>query len=250
MKLAIIEEEPVHTELLSQYIETWSNDRNIPVEVTPFINAESFLFMWEEQHDFDVLLVDIRMKEMTGMEMAKKVREQDSDIAIIFTTGIADYMEEGYEVEAMHYLLKPVSRDKICQCMDRVMQKVCREQFLLVKTKGETLKLSVKAIMYVETMCHGCMIEFCPQDGRTFQVETTESISELEKRLSDTDFVRCHRAYLCRIDKIRYISRAWIELDNGSRILVSRRLYSYVNHCFNDYFKRVKGKNGSKGYRH
>lgn len=244
MKLAIIEDEQVHTDLLSQYVEMWSKDRNIPVAITPFSSAESFLFTWEEQRDFDVLLVDIQMKEMTGMEMAKRVREQDPDIAIIFTTGIADYMEEGYEVEAMHYLLKPVSREKLCQCMDRVLQRESHEQFLLVKTKEETLKLSVKAIMYVEAMGHGCMIEFCSQTGRTFQVEAAESISELEKRLSAIDFVRCHRAYLCRIDKIRYISRAWIEMDNGSRILVSRRLYSYVNQRFISYFKREKEKNG------
>ena len=244
MKLAIIEDEQVHTDLLNQYIEMWSIEKNIQVTVTPFSSAESFLFTWEEQRDFDVLLVDIQMKEMTGMEMAKRVREQDPDIAIIFTTGIADYMEEGYEVDAIHYLLKPVSREKLCQCMDRVLQKGCREQFLLVKTKEETLKLSVKSIMYVEAMGHGCMIEFCPHADRTFQVEITESISELEERLGESDFVRCHRAYLCRIDKIRYISRAWIEMDNGSRILVSRRLYSYVNQRFISYFSREKEKNG------
>lgn len=244
MKLAIIEDEQVHTDLLSQYVEMWSKDRNIPVAVTPFSGAESFLFTWEEQRDFDVLLVDIQMKEMTGMEMAKRVREQNPDIAIIFTTGVADYMEEGYEVEAMHYLLKPISMEKLCQCMDRVLQKGCREQYLLVKTREETLKLSVKAIMYVEAMGHGCVIEFCPQSGRTFQVETTESISELERKLDENDFVRCHRAYLCRIDKIRYISRAWIELDNGSRILVSRRMYSYVNQRFSSFFKREEEKNG------
>ena len=244
MKIAIIEDEQVHTELLSQYIETWSNDRNIPVKIMPFSSAESFLFMWEEQRDFDVLLVDIRMKDMTGMEMAKQVREQDSDIAIIFTTGIADYMEEGYEVDAMHYLLKPVDRDKLYRCMDRVMQRGSHEQFLLVKTKEETLKISEKAIMYVEAIGHRCLIEFCLQTGRTFQVETAESISELGKRLSDADFVRCHRAYLCRIDKIRYVSRTWIEMDNGSRIPVSRRSYSYVNKKFISYFKREKEKNG------
>lgn len=244
MKLAIIEDEQVHTELLSQYIENWSKDRNIPVTIAHFSSAESFLFTWEEKRDFDVLLVDIQMKEMTGMEMARRVREQDPDIIIIFTTGIADYMEEGYEVEAMHYLLKPISRDKLYQCMDRALQKGSRDRFLLIKTKEETLKLSVKSIMYVEAMGHGCVIEFCPLPGRTFQVETTEGISELEETLGEPDFVRCHRAYLCRIDKIKYISRAWIEMDNGSRIAVSRRLYSHVNHMFINCFKREKEKNG------
>ena len=244
MKLAIIEDEQVHSDLLNQYIEMWSKDRDIPVMITSFPSAESFLFTWEEERDFDVLFVDIQMKEMNGMEMARRVREQDPDIAIIFTTGITDYMEEGYEVEAMHYLVKPVNREKLCQCMDRVLRKGSQEQFLLVKSKEETLKLSVKSILYVEAMGHGCVIEFCPQSGRTFQVETTEGISELARKLGEPDFVRCHRSYLCRIDKIYHISRAWIEMDNGSRIPVSRRVYAYVNQMFIRYFKGEKEKDG------
>lgn len=244
MKLAIIEDEQAHTDILNRYIGMWSKDRDIPVVITSFPSAESFLFAWEEDCDFDVLFVDIQMREMNGMEMARRIREQDSDIAIIFTTGIADYMEAGYEVEAMHYLLKPVSQEKLFTCMDRVLKKDGREQFLLVKTKDGTLKLSIKSIIYVEAMGHGCMIEFCPQAGRTFQVETTEGISELEEKFGESDFVRCHRSYLCRIDKIHHINRAWIEMDNGSRIPVSRRVYSNVNQMFIRYFREEKEKNG------
>lgn len=244
MKLAIIEDEEAHKELLSRYIGVWSKDREIPVAVTSFQSAESFLFAWEDERDFDVLFVDIQMQEMNGMEMAKRVREQDSDIAIIFTTGIADYMEAGYEVEAMHYLVKPISQEKLFRCMDRVLKRGIHEQFLLVKAKEETMKLSLSSIIYVEAMGHGCRIEFCPQAGRTFRMETTESISKLEKKLGEPDFVRCHRSYLCRIDKIHHISRAWIEMDNGSRIPVSRRVYTYVNQMFIRYFRREKEKNG------
>ena len=244
MKLAIIEDEQAHTELLNRYVEMWSQDRGIPVTIAPFPSAESFLFTWEEERDFDVLFVDIQMKEMNGMEMARRVREQDSDIAIIFTTGITDYMGAGYEVEAMHYLIKPVSQEKLFQCLDRVLKRDIHEQFLLVKANEETMKLSLRSIMYVEAMGHGCRIEFCPQAGRTFQVETAEGISDLAKKLKEPDFIRCHRSYLCRIDKIHHISRAWIEMDNGSKVPVSRRMYTYVNQMFIRYFRREKEKNG------
>ncbi len=76
------------------------------------MSAESFLFVWEETNDFDILFVDIQMGKMNGVEMAEKVRECDREIAIVFTTGIADYMGCGYEVEALHYLLKPISKEK------------------------------------------------------------------------------------------------------------------------------------------
>lgn len=118
-----------------------------------------------------------------------------------------------------------------------------REQFLLVKTNGETLKLSTKSIVYVEAIGNRCVIEFCPQPGRTFQVETTDDISEMGRKLGESDFARCHRSYLCRIDKIHHISRTWIEMDNGSRIPVSRRVYTNVNQMFIRYFRRGKEKN-------
>ena len=116
MKIAIIEDEQLHMELLMGYIQSWGIQKKVVVEIESFPNAESFLFHWEE-------VVDIQMKEVNGMELAKYIRKKDKNIVIIFTTGIADFMEEGYEVEAMHYLLKPISRKKVEQCMDRVKER-------------------------------------------------------------------------------------------------------------------------------
>lgn len=238
MKLAIIEDEQVHRELLAAYLEEWSAERAISLCIKSFSSAESFLFAWEEERDFDVLFVDIQMKEMNGMEMARQIRQQDSNIVIVFTTGIPDFMEEGYDVEALHYLLKPISRTKLDQCMDRALQRGSRERFLLVQTKEQMQKLSLERILYVEARGHGCVIEYCSQTGETCQTETTESISELEKRLSGEDFVKCHRSYLCRTGSIHRIDKTEIHLDNGSRIPVSRRLYSQVNQAFIQYFRR------------
>lgn len=243
MKIAIIEDEQAHTDLLCRYLEAWSKYRDIPVNIMSFPDAESFLFTWMGNRDYDVLFVDIQMKKINGMEMAKRVREQDPDIAIVFTTAVEDHMAEGYEVEAMRYLLKPISQKKLYQCMNRALERGGRERYVLVQTKDEILKLAVNKIMYVEARGHGCVIEFCPQMSSTFQVEATDSISVLEERLGKKDFIRCHRSFICRIDKIRYIRRAWIELDNGSRIPVSRREYSDVNQAFIRHYRRERVKN-------
>lgn len=240
MKLAIIEDEQAHRELLSEYLEEWGKEQAVSLCIKAFASAESFLFAWEEERDFDVLFVDIQMKKMNGMEMARQIRQQDSDIIIIFTTGITDYMEEGYEVEALHYLLKPISRVKLDQCMDRALRKGGRERFLLVQSKEETLKLSLERMLYVEARGHGCVIEFSSQTGETCRTEVSESISELEKKLGSEDFVKCHRSYLCRTGSIQRIDKTEIVLDNGSRVPVSRRLYAQTNQAFIRYFRRLK----------
>ena len=241
MKLAIIEDEQVHSELLSVYLEEWSEKRAVSLCVKVFSSAESFLFDWEEERDFDVLFVDIQMKEMNGMEMAKRIREQDPNIVIIFTTGLSEYIGEGYEVEALHYLLKPISREKLGQCMDKAFKRSGRERFLLVQTREEIWKLFTEQIMYVEARGHGCVIEYCAPTGETCQTEATESISELEQKLDGEDFVKCHRSYLCRISSIQRIDKTDIILDNGSRVPVSRRLYAQVNKAFIRYFRGREG---------
>ena len=127
--------------------------------------------------------------------------------------------------------------EKLYHCMDMALRKSEKEKFLLVKTKTETLKIVTDKIMYVEAKGSGCVVEFCPQKDRTFQVETIDSISKLEERLDKNDFIRCHRSYIVRIDKIRRVKRAWIELKNGSRIAVSRNLYNAVGQMYLQHFR-------------
>lgn len=238
LKIAIIEDEQIHTDLLADYLHTWSDEHRMPVSIQQFASAESFLFVWEETNDFDILFVDIQMKEMNGVEMAKKVREQNEEIAIVFTTGITDYLESGYEVEALHYLLKPINMEKIGQCMDKVLRRRHREQYVLVHGKDETMRISVDQISYAEARGHGCVIETCTKTGDYTQIGITESISELEKQLKEHGFIKCHRSYLCRIGSIHQIGRTDIMLDGGSVIPVSRRMYADVNRAFIEYFRK------------
>ena len=237
IKIAIIEDEQIHTDLLADYLRTWSAGQGKAVSIQEFSSAESFLFVWEETNDFDILFVDIQMKEMNGIEMAKKVRERDGEIAIVFTTGIADYMGTGYEVEALHYLLKPISMEKVGQCMDKVVRRNRNEAHVLVHGKEETIKISVGHISYGEARGHGCVIETYTRTGNCRQTEITESISEMERQLKTHGFIRCHRSYLCRIGSIRQIGKKDLTLDSGSVIPVSRRMYADISRAFIAYFR-------------
>ena len=92
------------------------------------------------------------------------------------------------------------------------------------------------------------MVEYVPRAGETVQIEASESISELEKKLESYGFLKCHRSYLCRIGSIQRIDRTELVLDDGSRIPVSRRLYAQVNRAFIQYFRRKNGdRNAVKG---
>ncbi|MDE7044933.1 MAG: response regulator, partial [Acetatifactor sp.] len=133
MKLAIVEDEAVHGKLLEQYIEEWGKQNNVPVSVKTYVNAESFLFEWEDM-PCDAVFADIQMPGMDGMEMVRKLREKDAKIPVVFTTGITDYMQEGYEVEALNYLVKPLSAEKVSACLDKVLQRHEVTEYLMAET--------------------------------------------------------------------------------------------------------------------
>ena len=140
---------------------------------------------------------------MNGMELAKKIRERDRNVVIVFTTGITDYLEEGYEVEALHYLIKPLNEEKVRLCLEKAKNRRQEVNYLILHTEEE-------------------------------------SLSELEETLEDRGFVKCHRSYLCRIGNIHHIGKEEIVFDDGQCIPVSRRLYNEVNKRFIEHFRREK----------
>lgn len=239
MKIAIIEDETVHAELLSEYIKSWSKSHKISIKIHHYLSAENFLFEWETDRDFSVLFVDIQMEKMNGMDMAKHVRGEDDKISIIFTTGISDYIGDGYEVGALHYLVKPINKTKICECMDKVLKYSADSHFILVHTTDGVNKILENDINYIEARGHGCVIETIQkQNGeiRTDLLEVRESISELEKMLRNRGFIKCHRSYLCGIRNIHHIGKTEVVFDNKNSIPVSRRLHREVNQEFIKYF--------------
>lgn len=234
MRIAVIEDEKVHRDLMLSYLEKWNNEQGREDEIDSFETAESFWFAYEEDKCFDILFVDIQMPGMDGMELAKKIREKDKDIIIVFTTGITDYLEEGYEVEALHYLIKPLNEEKVRLCLEKARKRRQTVNYLTLHTEGETLKVSEESVNYAEARGHGCILGMAG-DG---ELAVKESLSELEDMLSDRDFVKCHRSYLCRIRNIHHIGKEEIVFDDGQCIPVSRRLYNEVNKKFIECFRR------------
>lgn len=234
MKIAVIEDEKVHRDLMLSYLRKWSGEQCREEEIYSFESADSFWFAYEENRCFDILFVDIQMPGMNGMELAKRIREKDRGVVIVFTTGITDYLEEGYEVEALHYLIKPLNEEKVRLCLEKAKGRRQTVNYLTLHTEEETLKVSEEDVNYAEARGHGCILGMA--GGGELAVK--ESLSELEGMLGDSGFVKCHRSYLCRIGNIHHIGKEEIVFDDGQRIPVSRRLYNEVNKRFIQYFRR------------
>lgn len=236
MRLAIVEDEDVHGKLLEQYIEEWAMQRDVPVSIKTYISAESFLFAWEDM-PCDAVFADIQMPGMDGMEMVRKLREKDAKVPVIFATGIADHMQEGYEVEALNYLLKPLSAEKVSACLDKVLRRHEAAGYLVVETLDGVRKLPVEAVNYCEAAGHNTELGLMGGE----KLFSLSSLSKLEKELAEKGFVKCHRSYLCNICNLNRITSEALIFDDGTEIPVSRRLYRTVNKAFIDRFSRKDG---------
>ncbi len=252
VRIAIVEDEAPHAELLQQHIEDWQRQQEVvELRLRRFCHAAEFLFAWEEE-SYDMIFLDIQMPGLSGMETARKIRETDGSVKLVFTTGITDYLQEGYEVEAVRYLLKPITREKVWQCLDKLLQDPATSPQLVLWTLEGVVKIPEQEIEYLEarghyTMCHlrsgretaGMHREAA--GGRrdpAEDIQLKESFNALCEKLAQRPFVRCHRSYLCNIARIYRVERTEILLESGGSIPISRRMYDSVVKAFISYFRR------------
>lgn len=223
MKIAICEDELIQIEYISKIIKKWKNEMKVEVTIDSYLNAESFLF--SEINDYDLIILDIQMKELDGITLAKKIRKTNDLVKIVFITGISDFIGEGYEVDALHYLLKPVKEEKIFSVLNKAIITI-PEQFLLI----ENNKLNLKDILYIESFGHKVNIKTIDN-----QIVVTQKFSELLKKTQNFIF-QCHRCYGVNIRRIKSITKTEIILDNNEIIPVSRRLHKETCSAFTKYF--------------
>lgn len=118
-KIAICDDMEQDAQYIAAAVKKWAEQANVYADIHAFRSAEGFLFDYAAHKDYDILLLDIEMPSINGVELAKRVRRENEAVQIIFITGFPDFMAEGYEVSALHYLLKPVSFDKLSKVLNR-----------------------------------------------------------------------------------------------------------------------------------
>lgn len=231
IQIAICDDEKVQVELLKKYLINWAKNKDIRIAIELFYNAESFDFAWSMDKKYNILLLDIEMPGKNGVELAKKIRKQDNLLNVIFITAISDYISEGYDVEAINYLIKPIKEEKLYECLDRAVEKIpIEEKTILIDLEGETIRLLEKDILYIESFSHS--VDIRTIEG-TYRVR--KNIGTMEVELDKDSFIRCHRSYIVNLKHIKRIGKTDIILDDESLIPVSRRQYSNTNIAFMKY---------------
>lgn len=222
-KIAICDDSAADRKHIAGLVGQWAADTGRIVELSMFASAEHFLFQYEEKKDYDILLLDIEMKTMDGVTMAKKLRQDNDIVQIVFITGYSDYISEGYEVAALHYLLKPIKEDKLFAVLDRAVEKLSKNQQILKLTmKGEMVLVPLYQIRYVDVF--GNYVTIHASDDFTVKM----TLGELEKEL-DERFYRVSRSAIVNLMQISRVTKTEVKLNDGVSVALPRGSYEGIN---------------------
>lgn len=225
--IAIVDDEQEQIEYLSAIVSKWANENSHTCDISAFASAEAFLFEHSESDVFDILLLDVEMKNITGIDLAKQLRKNGSRAEIIFITSHFEFYGEGYEVDALHYLIKPVQSDKLFTVLTKATEKLAViPNSVIVNVNGETVKIFESDILYIESFLHYIVIHTKKQEYKI-----KESISDFAEKLSG-DFYRTHRSYLVSLKNIVRISRTAVTLEGGTEIPLARGKYDDINRAY------------------
>lgn len=227
-KIALCDDEEALLRLVSGLVGEWAAARQTVCGIETFPSAEAFLFQYQEDKSYDILLLDIEMTGMDGVELARTVRRDNEAVQIVFITGYSDYIAEGYEVSALHYLMKPVNEEKFHQVLTRAVGRLARnEPFLTLELPGETVRVPLPEIRYLDVQQNYATVHA----GRDYTLK--RPLAEFEAAL-DRRFFRAGRSCIVNLTCIRRVTRTEAELTTGERIPLPRGQYEKLNRAIID----------------
>ncbi len=216
-RIAICDDEQSQIEYLTSVVSAWSNKSSHICEVHSFPSAEAFLFAYEDDKAYDILLLDVEMRSITGIELAKRIRRENEAVQIIFITGYADYISEGYEVDALHYLMKPVSSEKLCTVLDKATYNLDKaEKHIRITYDRQMDFVPLSQITHIEAQKQYVLIQTLT---KTYRMKC--SLSDMETQL-DEYFYKCQRSFIVNLRYVTRISGDHVTLKTGTDVPISR----------------------------
>lgn len=210
------DDQQIHSQI-TEYLRRMESESGEKYCLTHCFSGEELLS--KGLRDADILLLDIQMGELSGLNAARKLRQESRDTIIILITNLIDCALEGYEIHAFSFLCKPVSYNAFLRCMTDAFQRIdaSRPASIALNTGGSLTVVNLGELIYVEVYHHSTTFVF-QNDSNTWNIP----LSQVEKMTADRGFFRCHMSYLVNLRFIREIRAASLTMANGCEVPMSK----------------------------
>lgn len=214
--IAIVDDEAGYIAQIRQYLEQYERESGESIKISVFCDGDSIVHKYRSQ--FDIILMDVEMRFMDGMSAAEEIRKTDSEVVIIFITNTPQYAIRGYAVEALDYLLKPISYFAFSQCLGRAISRMKNRisKAIAVNIKGGTARFDISDIYYVESRGHSMIYH-----TTSGEYEAVSTMKETEDTLSGMGFFRASKWYLVNLAHVDGFQDGYAVLTD-KRLSVSR----------------------------
>ena len=233
ISIAIVEDEDSCAKQMEEYLARYAEESGEVFETVRFCDGDEILEKYRAQ--YDIILMDVQMKFMDGMTAAEEIRKVDPEVVIIFITNMAQYAIRGYAVDALDYVLKPVSYFAFSQRLERAIGRMKRRarRYMTIAIRGGARKLDISRILYVESQGHNLVFV---TDGE--EHTTTGTIREVEEKLESYGFFRCNKGCLVNLEHVDGV-RDGCAIVGGHALAISRGRKNEFLAALTDYVGEV-----------
>lgn len=223
-KIAICDDDAQQRAYIHGMVSAWFQKNHHLAEIRLYTEARPFLFDYQVEKDFDLLLLDVEMPQISGVELAREVRKDNGSVQIVFITGFYEYFSDGFDVAALHYLIKPVDAEKLYPVLEKAVSNLAwRQRSVLISTPEADVKVPLAEILYAEADKVYVIIHTLHGDYRT-----RIALTKFAEPLDDT-FLKVHRSFIVGLKHVQKVSRREITMLNGDNIPISRGMYDAVH---------------------
>lgn len=224
IKIAIVEDDRSSRKKIKQYIDDYSKESGVEFKVTCFTDGINITENYRS--DYDIIFMDVLMPKLDGMKTAEFIRELDKEVIIIFITNMAQYAIKGYAVDALDYLIKPVSYFAFSRQLKRSVERIeNRQQFsLLIPTENGLKRINSSDMYYIESFKHQMTVH--SSEG-TYSFYAT--MKDLEEKLAPAGFARCNNCYLVNLAHVKEIRDNIVVVGDGELSISRPRKKAFMD---------------------